>query len=145
MNIDLLIEELFKKDTTASYKCLLELEEISDRENTVYTYFDTFLEMLDSEKSFIRVRGFRLICKNAKWDVNNKINKNINKILGELDDEKPTAVRQCLASLKYLIENKQKLKNNIKEKLLGINYLKYNDSMQGLIFKDVEENLNLLK
>ncbi|MDO5556881.1 MAG: SufBD protein [Clostridia bacterium] len=145
MNIDLLIEELFKKDTTASYKCLLELEEISDRENTVYTYFDTFLEMLDNEKSFIRVRGFRLICKNAKWDKDNKINQNINKILTELDDEKPTAVRQCLASLKYLIENKQELKNNIKEKLLGINYLKYNDSMQGLIFKDAEENLFLLK
>ena len=100
--------------------------------------------MLDNEKSFIRVRGFRLICKNAKWDKYNKIDNSIDKILQELNDEKPTSVRQCLKAIAEIVEYKKSLNNKIKEKLLKINYLNYKDSMQSLIFKDVEKILMLI-
>ena len=33
----------------------------------------------------------------------------------------------------------------LKERLLKVNYLKYEDSMQSLIFKDVEKILDLIK
>ena len=112
--------------------------------DAIYEYFDIFLEMLDNEKSFIRVRGFRLICKNAKWDKYNKIDDSIDKILQGLNDEKPISVRQCLKAIEEIIMYKPNLKYTIKEKLLKINYLNYKDSMQSLIFKDVEKILMLI-
>lgn len=100
--------------------------------------------MLTNEKSFIRVRGFRLISKNAKWDKENKINQAIDQILQELEDEKGTAVRQCLEALKEIIVNKKELTPIIKEKLCGLNYLNYKDTMQELLWKDIEELLNFI-
>lgn len=144
MDIEDMVNLLYDKDDKKAYASLKELESISDIKNDVYRHFDEFINMLSNEKSYIRVRGFRLICKNAKWDKDNKINKSIDKILLELEDEKPTALKQCLNAIKNIIKYKKELKDKIKEKLLNINYLKYNDSMQSLIFKDIEELLNII-
>ena len=111
------INMLYDKDNEIGYENLLKLEKLSLETNEVYQYIDEFIKMLDNEKTFIRVRGFRLICIQAKWDKENKINNNIEKVLLELDDEKPTAVRQCLASLKYLLIYKKELLTDIKNKL----------------------------
>ena len=90
------LENLYNADNNSAYKTLLELETITTESNVLYNYFNNLLEMLNSEKTFIRVRSFRLICSLAKWDNENKINKNIDMILKELDDDKGTSVRQCL-------------------------------------------------
>lgn len=139
-----MIKKLEDKDYKVAYNNLLELEKIAEQSDAIYEYFDIFLEMLENEKSFIRVRGFRLVCKNAKWDKYNKIDNSIDKILQELNDEKPTSVRQCLKAIEEIIMYKPNLKYTIKEKLLKINYLNYKDSMQSLIFKDVENILMLI-
>lgn len=144
LELDNMIRKLEDKDDKVAYSNLLELEKFTEQSDAIYEYFDIFLEMLDNEKSFIRVRGFRLICKNAKWDKYNKIDDSIDKILQELNDEKPTSVRQCLKAIEEIIMYKPNLKYTIKEKLLKINYLNYKDSMQSLIFKDVEKILMLI-
>lgn len=72
-----------------------------------------FLEMIDSNKYVIRVRGFRLLCKQAKWDSENKINEKIDKILSKLDDEKPTAVRLKLKAVHDVIIYKKDLNEKI--------------------------------
>ena len=144
LELDNMIRKLEDKDDKVAYSNLLELEKFTEQSDAIYEYFDIFLEMLDNEKSFIRVRGFRLICKNAKWDKYNKIDDSIDKILQELNDEKPTSVRQCLKAIEEIIMYKTNLKYTIKEKLLKINYLNYKDSMQSLIFKDVEKILMLI-
>ena len=144
LELDNMIKKLEYKDDKVAYNNLLELEKLAEKSDAIYEYFDIFLEMLDNEKSFIRVRGFRLICKNAKWDKYNKIDDSIDKILQELNDEKPTSVRQCLKGIAKIVEYKKSLNNKIKEKLLKINYLNYKDSMQGLIFKDIEKILMLI-
>lgn len=144
LELDNMIRKLEDKDDKVAYSNLLELEKFTEQSDAIYEYFDIFLEMLDNKKSFIRVRGFRLICKNAKWDKYNKIDDSIDKILQELNDEKPTSVRQCLKAIEEIIMYKPNLKYTIKEKLLKINYLNYKDSMQSLIFKDVEKILMLI-
>ena len=144
MVLNNMIDDLENKDDKIAYDNLLDLEKIAGQSDETYQYFDKFLFMLDNEKSYIRVRGFRLICKNAKWDKDNKIDNSIDKILVVLDDEKPTAVRQCLKAIEDIVRYKKDLNNKIKEKLLGINYLKYKESMQGLIFKDVDNVLKLI-
>lgn len=139
-----LIEMLYNKDDKIAYDALKQLENISEKNNEIYLYINEFIDMLNNEKSFIRVRGFILICKNAKWDNKNQINININKILAILEDKKPTSVRQYLKAIQDIVRNKPELKKQIKEKLLNFNYLQYADSMQSLIFNDIDKLIKLI-
>ena len=140
-----LIQNLYNLDNKIAYSCLKELEVISYTSNEVYKFFETFVEMLDNKNSYIRTRGIVLISSNAKWDIDNKINLIIDKFLEHIEDEKPITARQCIKSLENIIKCKKELIPIIKERLLKVNYLKYEDSMQSLIFKDVEKILDLIK
>ena len=132
------INNLYNKDDNISYNTLLELELITSQSNELYEYFDELLNMLNNEKSFVRVRGFRLICALAKWDVDNKINNNIEIILEELDDEKGTAIRQCLDKIKLILIYKPELSEKVETKLKQLDLSKYKESMQALIKRDID-------
>lgn len=132
------IKNLYNEDNNSAYKTLLELETISTESNELYNYFNEFLKMLNNEKTFIRVRGFRLICSLAKWDNENKINKNIDIILKELEDEKGTSVRQCLEKLNLILMHKIELTDIIENKVRNLELSKYKESMQFLIKKDID-------
>ena len=105
---------------------------------------DDIKKMLLDEKSHIKMRGFRIICKLSKWDKDNKTNNAIESLLNVLDDEKPTIVRQCLASLNSLLLYKPDLSNKIEGKLKNMDLSKYKDSMKPLIQKDIDCILNQL-
>ena len=94
--------------------------------------------MLNSEKYVIRVRGFRLLCKQAKWDKDNKIDRAIEEILNAISDEKPTAVRQALQYLEYMVPYKKNLNERMKQKVLSIDCSLFKDTMQPLIEKDIQ-------
>lgn len=145
MDIEQMVESLYKKGSKDAYANLLKLEQISESENILYDYFDCFFKMIHDKNYAIRVRGYRLLCKQAKWDTSNKINKVIDKILTQLEDEKPTAVRQKIKALENIISNKKALNKKIKQKLFDIDCSKYKESMQGLISKDIENLLSLIK
>ena len=132
------IKKLYNEDNNSAYKTLLELEIITTESNELYNYFNEFLNMLNNEKTFIRVRGFRLICSLAKWDNENKINKNIDIILKELEDEKGTSVRQCLEKLNLILMHKIELTDIIENKVRNLELSKYKESMQFLIKKDID-------
>ena len=132
------IKNLYNEDNNSAYKTLLELEIITTESNELYNYFNEFLNMLNNEKTFIRVRGFRLICSLAKWDNENKINKNIDIILKELEDEKGTSVRQCLEKLNLILMYKIELTDIIENKVRNLELSKYKESMQFLIKKDID-------
>ena len=132
------IENLYNEDNNSAYKTLLELETMTTESNELYNYFNELLKMLNNEKTFIRVRGFRLICSLAKWDNENKINKNIDIILKELEDEKGTSVRQCLEKLNLILMYKIELTDIIENKVRNLDLSKYKESMQTLIRKDID-------
>lgn len=138
------IENLHNKDNNSAYKTLLDLETITTKSNELYSYFDILLKMLNDERTFIRVRGFRLICCLAKWDTENKINDNIYTILKELEDEKGTSVRQCLKKLNLILIYKTELTDIIVNKLRSLDLSKYKESMQSLIKKDLQHILEHL-
>lgn len=137
-------EVLFSKDTKEVYERFKQLELICDTSNELYQFFDSYLQALQSEKSCVRGRGFKLAARNAKWDKENKINNSFTQILAVLDDEKPTVVRQCLAVVDNIGKYKKELIPAISKKLKELDYLKYKESMQGLIKKDIENALNKL-
>lgn len=135
-----MLEDLYKDNKTA-YKKLLELEQLTTESNELYGYFDELLSMLNSEKSFVRIRGFRLICSLSKWDNENKINENIDKILDCFDDNNGINIRQYLSKINLILLYKIELTDKIVNKLKTINIFKYKETLQSLIEKDIKELL----
>ncbi len=135
-------EEIFDifygKDNVEIYNKFKIIENSIEDSNYLYKYFDEIKEMLANDKSYIRIRGFRIICSLAKYDNNNKINDNIDTLLLNLDDDKPTNVRQCLKSLNSLLLYKPELSDKIEYKIRNIDCSKYKDSMSPLIKKDID-------
>jgi len=136
---------LYDKDTSKAFENLKELELLSDHSKILYPYLSKFVEMVNSEKYVIRVRGFRLFCKQAKWDTENIVNKNIDRVLVLLNDEKPTAIRQAIQYLEYIIPYKKDLSERIEESVLSIDCLKFRDTMRPLIEKDIQSLVQLIK
>ena len=144
MNKEEIFNILYGKETWDIWRDLQEIESSIDKSEMLYEYFDDIKKMLLDEKSHIRMRGFRIICKLSKWDRDNKTNNAIESMLNVLDDEKPTIVRQCLASLNSLLLYKPDLSNKIESKLKNMDLSKYKDSMKPLIQKDIDCILNQL-
>ena len=135
-----MIDELYNKDNVEAYKCLLNLELISSENNSLYIYFNDFLNMLDSDKSLVRIRGFRMICSLAKWDKDNLIDKNISKILSCFNDPIGVNIRQYLKYINNIMLYKTNL--NIEDIIKNIDISKYKDSMKSLIEKDIDNLLS---
>lgn len=145
MDLEYMLSLLEDKATSKTFEALKELENISENSNILYPHIDKFIEMTGSETYAIRVRGFRLFCKQAKWDVDNKIDENLTHALQILQDNKPTAVRQALASLNDVVIYKNDLASYIKECVSSINYLRYKDTMHNLIAKDIQKLLETIE
>ena len=115
-----------------------EIENSIEDSNMLYENFDDIKNMISNDKSYIKIRGFRIICKLSKWDKSNKINDSIDNLLQVLDDEKPTIVRQCLSALSNLLLYKVELFDKVEKKLKSMDLSKYKDSMAPLIKQDID-------
>lgn len=140
-----IIEGLQDKNAVAAHELLLELEERSAQSGELYEYFDKFAALIHHKSSFVRSRGFRLCCAQAKWDSQNKLNESISELLSMLEDSKPTAVRQCLAALHTAIRYKPELCEPIRLKLEALNLSEYKDSMRPLLENDIAQLKKRLK
>lgn len=136
-----LITGLFNNDNKAAYKSLQELEAASELDNRVYQFFDTFVDMLDNDNSYIRTRGLLLISANAKWDVDFKIDEIIDKYLRHILDSKPITARQCIKTLPDIAQFKPELVEAIVAALKKANPERYASSMRPLVLKDIRTAL----
>lgn len=142
MNIQDSVKLLYGKDTPELYANLKKLESISGSSPELYEYFDEFFDMAKSTKYGVRVRGFRLLCKQSMWDTEKKIDKNIGDILALIDDEKPTAVRMKLDAIKDILASKNNLSHRILIYLNNYDSSRFPESTQNLIEKDIVEIIN---
>ncbi|MCI8410645.1 MAG: SufBD protein [Lachnospiraceae bacterium] len=140
-NIAETIELLFNKNNNVAYKALQELQKESEETDSVYPYIDRLSDMLDSDNSYIRTRGLTLLAYNAKWDKDYKIDEIIDKYLKHITDVKPITARQCIKLLPIIVKNKPELRNDILLALHKANISFYNDSMQMLVYKDIQNTL----
>ena len=129
---------LCAKDTKSSYSLFLQLERQAGEDPALFQGYPLYLEMLKSNSSYLRVRGFRMLCAAAKWDSSGIIRENLPQILAQLQDEKPTAVRQCLKALPELAAGRPELTEQICERVRGLDLSGYKNSMQPLIRRDAE-------
>lgn len=130
---------LKSKNNTEAYQLLLLLERESGENDGLYGSLDDFLTLLKDKSSLVRTRGFRLICAQARWDRDDWIKEHLGDILSILDDEKATAVRQCLAALHQVVRSLPELGPQIQEKLDSMDLSKQKESMVPLLQKDIEE------
>ena len=77
-NIEATYALLFDKNHNIAYEVLQKLQKASESGNTVYSYMDSFIDMLDDKNAYIRIRGLTLIAYNAKWDTDYKIDEIID-------------------------------------------------------------------
>lgn len=133
-----LIQLLNSKNELDSYNLLNLVYKENEISNKYYSCFDEFLLMVDGKTSFTRMRGIGLCLSLAKWDVDNKIEKNFDKFISLLYDEKPTTVRVAIGWFKNLLMYKPHLASDVLKALDHIDYTKYKETMSPLVKKDVE-------
>lgn len=136
-----LFELLFDKNNNTAYKALQELQKQSETSDKVYPYMDKFFDMLDDDNSYVRTRGLTLIACNSKWDKDNKVDEIIDKYLKHITDVKPITARQCIKLLPVIADNKPELKDDIISALRKADISFYADSMQPLVYKDIQKAL----
>lgn len=143
MSVDIAetFELLFDKNNNVAYKALQDLQKESEETDCVYPYMDRLSDMLDSNNSYIRTRGLILLAYNAKWDKDCKIDEIIDKYLKHITDVKPITARQCIKLLPIIAKYKPELKNDILSALHKANIFVYDDSMQSLVYKDIQKVL----
>lgn len=125
------------KNSGEAYRLLQLLEQRSAESDELYTSLEDFLGLLRDKNSLVRVRGFRLACAQARWDTEGRLDAALDTLLAMLEDDRPTAVRQCLAALPALLRWKPALSGAVEAKLAALDLSKYRDSMRPLIEKDI--------
>ena len=106
---------------------------------------DRLSDMLDSDNSYIRTRGLTLLAYNAKWDKDYKIDEVIDKYLKHITDAKPITARQCIKLLPIIAKHKPELKNDVLSALHKADISIYEDSMQSLVYKDIQKTLKVIQ
>lgn len=142
MDVELMLPLLLGKDTRQAFAVLRELERLSEESDALYPDTARFADMVKSGAYAVRVRGFRLLCKQARWDTENVLDRYMEDALSILEDEKPTAVRQALTALRDVVPYKRALWPLIRQRAEAIDVTRYKDTMWGLLEKDVQELLD---
>ena len=132
---------LFDKNNNTAYKALQMLQKECEESDKVYCYMDKLADMIGSDNSYIRTRGITLIAYNSKWDKDNKIDEIIDEYLKNIEDVKPITARQCIKLLPMIAKNKPELKEDIVSALQKADISIYADSMQPLVYKDIQNSL----
>lgn len=144
IDIQNIVDGLVNGEHKYAYQCLKQLEDESNHSCDVYRFFDIFASMLDNTSSYTRSGGIILISANAKWDVDYKIDKIIDRFLKHISDDKPSTSRQCIKSLPLLVKYKPNLKDCVVNELYKANPLIYKESMHSLILNDIQNSLEII-
>lgn len=144
-NILELLTTLTGSDNRQAYAALQDLEAISRKSDQLLAKIPVFAEMVTSKRSFVRVRGFRLLCQQAKWDQEGELDCLLPVALAILADSKPTVLRQALAALHEVVKAKPQLRQLIVQQTVAIDCSKFNqETMAPLIEKDIAELQQLI-
>lgn len=144
MDLKKQIDTLADPCPRTAYRCLQELEERSENSSELYAFFDDFFRLMQAEDRYQHLRGYRLLCKQAKWDEKHKIEEIINNLLDALDGSIPVELRQKLKALEGMIPHKPALAEMIKKRVQAIIPAAFPETMAGLIEKDIQAILKTM-
>ena len=145
------ITQLQNKDHAIAYMLYKEICTKSAKSDEYYGMLEAFLDLVDSPVSYVRTRGFGLVCAQARWDDQGKIEKSMERMLVLLHDKKPAVVRQCLTALHEVGLFRPELCKRISFELNQIKLEDYKETMRPLIQEDINnlkklvESINYVK
>ena len=90
-----MLRKLIDKDDKAAYEFAKLIGSESAESDKYLDMIPIFAEMLKDKSSFVRARGFMLICNQARWANEGQIDAVFDQMLSLLNDPRPTVVRQC--------------------------------------------------
>lgn len=134
-----ILRKLIDKDDKAAYEFAKLIGSESAESDKYLDMIPIFAEMLKDKSSFVRARGFMLICNQARWANEGQIDAVFDQMLSLLNDSRPTVVRQCLAALHEVALFRPEMTGQIEKAVSEIDFDKYKDSMSPLIKKDIED------
>lgn len=134
-----LLKRLTDKDDKKAYELTKQLCAESAITDKYLGMIPVFVSMLHDKSSYVRTRGFILICNQARWADRSQISAVFDQMVVLLKDTKPTVVRQCLKALHEVILYRPELSKKIEEAVSEIELSKYKESMSHLIESDIEE------
>ena len=137
------IAGLRDKNDKAAYEYAKQIGAESAESDKYLGMIPEFAEMLADKSSYVRTRGFCLICNQARWADNGQIEAVFEKMSALLCDEKPTVVRQCLGALHEVALYRPEMTDKITLAVSKINLNSYKGSMSPLIEKDRNELLSV--
>lgn len=132
-----ILKRLNDKDDKAAYEFAKEIGAESVESDKYLNMIPAFVEMLNAKSSFVRARGFILICGQARWADDGQIDSVFDQMQPLLNDPKPTVVRQCLNALREVIIFRPEMAAKIEKAVSEIDFGKYKGSMSSLIQKDI--------
>ena len=142
--MDEVISKLRDKDNKAAYEYAKQLGVESAESDKYLDLIPQFAKLLTDENSYVRTRGFCLICNQARWADAGQIESVFDEMSALLYDAKPTVVRMCLGALHEVALYRPEMADRIIRTVHRIDITKYKDSMSGLIEKDMKELLKIL-
>lgn len=143
--MDELMQGITQADDKKAYEYARQVCAMSAASPAYYSRLEDFLPMLLDDSSFVRTRGFMLICAQARWDTEGRIARHWDRLSAMLHDPRPTALRQSLKALHEVALFRPELCGLIEQELDRIDLTGYRDSMSPLIARDIEELRKVLE
>ena len=140
-----IIARLRDKDDKTAYEFAKQIGIESVQSDKYLVMIPEFVKMLNDKSSYVRTRGFCLICNQARWADDGQIEAVFSEMSNLLYDDKPTVVRQCLAALHEVVLYRPEMTDKIKFTVSKMDLSRYKDSMAPLIEKDKKELLKMLE
>lgn len=140
-----IILRLKDKDDKAAYEYAKKIGSESSETDKYLGLIPEFAEMLTDKSSYVRTRGFCLICNQARWADDGQIDTVFDRMSELLNDDKPTVVRQCLGALCEVVTFRPEMTERIVQAVNRIDLSKYKDSMLPLIERDMNELMKMIK
>ena len=139
-----IILKLRDKDDKAAYEYSKLLGAESTQSDKYLPMIPQFADMLEDKSSYVRARGFILICNQARWAKDGQIADVFDRMRVLLYDSKPIVVRQCLLALHEVVLYRSEMAEMIIDAVNHIDVSKYKESMSPLIKKDIDELMKVL-
>lgn len=133
------------KDDKAAYEYAKQIQAESALSDKYLVMIPEFATLLTEKSSYVRTRGFCLICSQARWAEDGQIDVVFDKMRELLYDDKPTVVRQCLGALHEVAVYRPEMTDRIIQAVGEIDPGKYKESMTSLIEKDRKKLLKILQ
>jgi hypothetical protein len=99
----------------------------------LYPKWDRFVTLLDSENTFMKSIGIRILSNLTRVDVKNKFDKNFDRFYGLLDDESMITAASVVDNSGVIARSKPKLQDKITNKLLGIDKTSHGTECKNII------------